>query len=395
MKNKHLLRVGALFVTTAALCSCDINKSGQYAFMFKLTGNHYGQVLFSGFDEYMTSINEKHFEKTPADANVGDQIQMIETLILQNVKAITVSAAGTTGYDNVLKQAKDKGIKVVSVDSPISPTHRVTHIDHVKAVDAGQWLARASILIAHRIPYPVQWLKDNPTKSLADYITSEDGGKKILEAKTKEAGYKKKKFGYISSTQDSPSQNEWMMYCTQELKNADYANYVDTSKEFEIKYGNDEPGKSTEMANSFIDQKTVDVVIAPTSVAMAAAGEALNSRKSEHNMKLTGLGMPSEMWNYMPKNKDGSDEFEVVCPYMCLWDVKKFGSIAGAASLAAVNGTFDGSIGSKFTYTYEEDGKTITEEHEAVKSDDGGTKVVALKPLAFNWENIDHYKDII
>jgi len=399
MKNKHFLKLGALVVTTAALCSCDINKSGQYAYMFKLTGNHYGKVLRSGFFEFCENNNLAHFEKTPAEANVGDQIQMIETLILQNVKAITVSAAGTTGYDNVLKQANDKGIKVVSVDSPISPKYRVTHIDHVRPDAAGQWLARASILISHRVSYPATWLDNNPGKSLKDYILS-DEGKKALTEDCPEKFKGKKKFGYISSTQDSPSQNEWMQYCTEELKQDVYKDYVDTSSEFEIKYGNDEPIESKKCANAFIENKSVDVIIAPTSVAMAAAGQALkqyNDGKSEEKktpIKLTGLGMPSEMWDYMPKNKEeeGKEvaEFDAECPYMCLWDVKEFGAIAGAATLAAVNGEFDGRLDSKPSFTYK--GKTYT----AIQSPaDTGTKVIALEPEPFHKGNIHHFKEII
>lgn len=394
MKHKHFIKLGALLVTTAALCSCDINRSGQYAYMFKLTGNHYGEVLRSGFFEFCEQNNLGHFEKTPAEANVGDQIQMIETLILQNVKAITVSAAGTTGYDNVLKQANDKGIKVVSVDSPISPKYRVTHIDHVKPDAAGEWLARASILIAHRIPYPVDWLEEDKTRTLKDYITG-PGKEKLDEAIAKEKSekgkYEKKKFGYISSTQDSPSQNEWMSYCTKELKESCYDEYVNKDKEFEIKYGNDEPIESKKCANAFIETKSVDVIIAPTSVAMAAAGQALK-QAGQKDIKLTGLGMPSEMWDYMPKKKaeEGEDvaEFDAVCPYMCLWDVKEFGAVAGAATLAAVNGTFDGKAGSKFT---DRNGKI----HEAINSDDGGTKVIALDPEPFHRDNIHHFKDII
>ena len=76
--------------------------------------------------------------------------------------------------------------------------------------------------------------------------------------------------------------------------------------------------ESTTQAQAFIAENSVDCIISPTTVGIAAAGQALKSSNSE--IKLTGLGIPSEMQSFMPKSAD-EDAFDYVCPYMMLWDV--------------------------------------------------------------------------
>ena len=287
----------------------------------------------SGFGEVMERNNEKYFDKSPSEANVGSQVQMIETLTMQQVKSITISASGTTGYDEVLKRAVAKGIKVVSTDSPASPKYRVTHVEHTRTNEVGKWLARAATLIACGVDYgdpneEAEWdnnlLLRGPVKNALDKRID------LIHSATGEDDKPKQvKFGILSSTQDSPSQNEWIKFIQKELQNSDdeelnglYSEaLIDTNPD--ILYGDDEAVKSTEKANIFIE-RNVDVIIAPTTVGMAAAATAIKDRKVS-NVKLTGLGMPSECYGTMPTGiNDPNPDCASVCPYMMLWDVIVF-----------------------------------------------------------------------
>ena len=83
---------------------------------------------------------------------------------------------------------------------------------------------------------------------------------------------------------------------------------------------------------------------------------------------------------------EGEDNaFDFICPYMMLWDVKELGAIAGAATLAATQDDFDGKIGSSFTYN--------GNEYKVIESEDGGTRVIALKPYIFYKGNMAEWID--
>lgn len=370
-----------LLAGAISLTSCSLNKAGHSAFMFKSTGIPYGDTLYGGFEKVFNKAGLPCFSRSPSEASVAEQIKMIETFIMQRVKSITVSAVGQTGYDNVLKTAHDEGIKVVSVDSPISPKYRLTHIDQCDANEVGKWLARAAILISLGEEYP---------------YTLIDEGKTTLEQYTIDKcltySGNKKNFAFLSSTSDAPAQNDWIKYTSMELKKNDYKNVVKEQENFMIKYGKDEMTESTIQANSLIESGEYDVIIAPTTVGMAASAEALKTSSSPNadHMKLTGLGLPSEMHGYMP-NETNVNSFirNKPCPYMALWRVDLFGEIAAAATISAMNDTFDGTVGSTFNY-FDEQGKPKI--FTSIKSDDGGTKVIALNPYAFHKDNISYWK---
>lgn len=153
----------------------------------------------------------------------------------------------------------------------------------------------------------------------------------------------------------------------------------------DIKYGNDDPQDSTTQANAFISEDAVDVIVAPTTVGMFAGGQQLQNNP-DSTIKLTGLGLPSEMANFMPTSAD--NEFEAVCPYMMLWNVIDLGAVAGAAAVASVEGTYDGSVGSSFDYN----GMTF----EAIDDPDSdGSVIVVGNPFVFFQGNMEEWKDTL
>lgn len=363
--------ISVLMVLALCLCifsSCGTGSgsedlAGAHILMFKNTGNAYGTQMFDGFKRAIELAGGRPVFKSPSEPTVAAQVEMLDTLITQQVASITISPCGDTGYEEVFRRAKEAGIEIVSTDNVVAPEFRTTHVSDCDTQDIGSALTQSGVLIALGIDYPADGNLENAVKNaLKDY-----NGKEL-------------KIGVLSSAIDTTAQNNWIACMKNELEKDFYKGKV--SKELDIKYGNDVPTEATTQANAFVTENAVDVIVSPTTVGLAAAGQVLKSSSSK--IKVTGLGLPHEMQSFMPAS-ESDNAFDFVCPYMLLWDVVELGAAAGAAAIAAYKGDYDGKIGS--TYTLED--KTF----ETIAADDGGTRVIALSPLIFHKGNMAEWVD--
>lgn len=343
---------------------------GTHVFMFKSTGNSFGDLMYEGFSEYMEGKGEKTAYKSPAETTVAAQVQMLDELITQKVASITISTNGDAGYDEVFKKAKEAGIPIVSVDSEATPKYRTCHVNQAETADIGSYLVEAAVLITLGVDYPGDGKLEETVKSeLAKYKGDEI------------------KLGVLSASIDTPVQNSWIAAMEDELSKDFYAGKV--SAKLDKKYGNDDLTESTTQAQAFIAENKVDCIISPTTVGIAAAGQALKSANSD--IKLTGLGLPSEMQSFMPATKD-DDAFKSVCPYMMLWDVIHLGAVSAAATYASVTEGYDGSDGSAFEMDAFRDYEAET--YTTYKSGEG-TAVLAGTPYIFYKDNMADWKDVL
>lgn len=393
MKNwKRLAALGAAAMMLTSLVGCSTTKApaegsgsekkteasagggdsleGTHVFMFKSTGNSFGDLMYEGFSEYLESTGAKTAYKSPAETTVAAQVQMLDELITQKVASITISTNGDAGYDEVFKKAKEAGIPIVSVDSEANPEYRVCHVNQAETADIGSYLVQAAVLITLGVDYPGDGKMEDVVKTeLGKY-----SGDEI-------------KLGVLSASIDTPVQNSWIAAMEEELSKDFYAGKV--SKDLNKKYGNDDLTESTTQAQAFIAENAVDCIISPTTVGIAAAGQALKSSNSE--IKLTGLGLPSEMQSFMPASAS-DDAFDSVCPYMMLWDVIHLGAVAGAAIDAAANDGFDGKVDSTFEMAQFRDYSPET--YSAYQSGDG-TAVLAGTPYIFEKNNMAEWIDVL
>ena len=97
------------------------------------------------------------------------------------------------------------------------------------------------------------------------------------------------------------------------------------------------------------------------------------------------------MQSFMPASAD-DDAFKSVCPYMMLWDVIHLGAVSGAATYAAVNDGYDGSVGSKFDMDAFGDYEATS--YETYQSGDG-TAVLAGTPYIFYKDNMQDWIDVL
>lgn len=350
-KNMKMKKVLSLVLSgvmcMAALTGCSSNSGGSkeaggggsskqpvYALVAKDVNNPYMKKMYEGFEEACKEIEVEALYKGPDQATPEKQIEIINQLIAQNVALIAIAANDSEALQPALESAMDKGIKVISLDSAVNKDSRQTHIQQADPEKIGRGLIQA-----------------------AYEMVDGDGGMAVL-----------------SATAQATNQNLWIEWMQKELEeNAD--KYKNTPM-IKVAYGDDDPTKSTNETTALLTDNKVEVIIAPTTVGMLAAGKVLQDKGSE--VKLTGLGLPSEMAPFIE---------DTVCPWMYLWNPIDIGYLAVYTGQGLVNGSITGVTGDKVTAGRLGE-KVITD------AADGGTEVMLGDPFKFDTNNIGEWKEV-
>ncbi|MGO0063400.1 rhamnose ABC transporter substrate-binding protein [Brevibacillus fluminis] len=306
----------------------------RFAIIFKNTGNPYGEKQMEGFKTAIEETGGEAILKAPDQPTAEAQIQMIEELISQKVDAIAVVANDPDALQPALKKAMDAGIKVLSLDSAVNTKSRMVHINQADPERIGRVQIQA--------------------------ISEMIGGKGEIAV--------------LSATSQATNQNLWIDWMKKELEDPKYKDI----KLVKVAYGDDLRDKSVSeteaLLKSYPDLKGI---IAPTTVGIAAAGKVLTDKGLKGKVMLTGLGLPSEMAEYIESG---------VSPWMYLWNPVDVGYLAGYAADALVKGTITGKTGDKFKA-----GKLGDKE---VIADGDGTQVMLGDPFKFDQSNIGEWKKV-
>ncbi|MBR1524177.1 MAG: rhamnose ABC transporter substrate-binding protein [Lachnospiraceae bacterium] len=307
-----------------------------YALVTKSAGNPFMERMASGFQEAVEAEGGTVVIQNPEAATPDAQISVIQSLISQGVSSIAVDGNDANALTAVLTEASDAGIKILTLDSDVAPDTRTVYCNQAGVSQIGETLMEA----------------------VYD-LTGGEGDWAIL-----------------SATSQATNQNAWID-AMKSLMESDskYANL----NLVEVAYGDDEPQKSTDQTQALLQNyPDLKVICAPTTVGIAAAAKVLQDQNS--SVKLTGLGLPSEMAEYI-----GDDDAHS-CPYMYLWNPIDLGRLAGYTSIALVDGSITGAAGDSFTagdlgdYTVEEI--------------DGSTQIILGPPFKFDPSNIDDWKTV-
>lgn len=306
----------------------------RLALIVKSTGNPFMEKMAEGFQEAVEEAGHEAIVRAPDQPTAELQIQIIEELIAQNVDAIAVSANDPDALQHALQKAMDNGIKVLSLDSAVNAQSRMVHIQQADPERIG----RVQVQAAYEMI----------------------GGEGQIAV--------------LSATSQATNQNLWIEWMKKELEDPKYEK-VELVK---IAYGDDLRDKSVQETEGLLQTyPDLKCIIAPTTVGIAAAGKVLTDKGLAGKVYLTGLGLPSEMAEYI---KNG------VCPWMYLWNPIDLGYLAGAAGVALADGTITGAAGESFTA-----GKLG--DREIVQVDDG-TEIMLGDPFKFDADNIDEWKDV-
>lgn len=268
-----------------------------YVLVPKNLGNPYFDAANNGAQEAAKELGVTVLYQGSSTADATEQIQLINSLIAQQVNGLAISANDADALVPAGKEAMAAGIPVVSWDSAIAPEGRTLHINQADAEGIG----RAQV------------------QMMSDII----GGKG--------------KIAILSATSTAPNQNEWIKWMEDELSKPEYADIELVA----TVYGDDEDEKSyNEMMGLMKTYPDLVGVISPTSVGIAAAGRAVTDDGKVGKVFVTGLGTPNQLREYV---KSGA------IPKFALWSPVDLGYLAVYATDALATGKITGDPGDTFT----------------------------------------------
>ena len=243
-------------LTSAALASILLAGAAQaetkrIALVVKALGIGFFEAANKGAEEAAKELGDVEIIYTgPTDTTAEGQIEVINALIAQGVDAIAISANDPDAVAPALQKAMERGITVISWDSGVAPAGRQMHLN-----------PSSSALIGNTI-----------IKLAADNMP--DGGDVAV----------------LSATSTSTNQNIWIEEMTKVMGNYPGVNLVATV------YGDDLADKSYREAQGLIaSYPNLKAIIAPTTVGILAASQAVTDAGLIGKVNVTGLGLPSEM----------------------------------------------------------------------------------------------------
>ncbi len=291
--------------TTAAPAAeaVEITGSGSITstFLPKCTNIAVFPQAFEGSEEAATELGSDPAEFVgPADCgDATGQIEFMSNAVTQGVQAIMVSNNAGDELAPSAEAAAAAGIPVVAWDSPIpSAAGESVFIAQVDFDETGVVMA-----------------------DMALSILGDDGGE----------------FAILSATPEAANQNAWIAAMEEALAaDAKYANLVlvDTV------YGNDVAEDSVTAALALVDSHPdLELIMAPTTVGIVAAAQAMTQEGLCDQVKVSGLGLPAEMAEYVESG---------CAPEFALWSFVDLGYLAYYVAYGIATDQIEGVEGETF-----------------------------------------------
>jgi rhamnose transport system substrate-binding protein len=330
MKFLKTLAIGSAVALAMAITPASA-ATVKIALLVKNLGNGFFDAADKGAEEAAKELGDVQVIYTgPTQATPEGQIDIVNSLIAQGVNAIAISANDADALVPVLKKAMDRGITVISFDSGVAKAGREMNL-----------LASGTKLIG-----------DQCLKMANDLLKGQKGNVAIL-----------------SATSTATNQNAWIKVMQDDT--GMYPN-VNLTK---VVYGDDKQDKSYTEAKGLIESDpNLKVIIAPTTVGIAAAAQYVEDNKLVGKVLVTGLGLPSEMINHV---KSGA------APEFALWNPIDLGYAATTIAYNLATGKEKAVAGGELSM-----GKL-----GKVKLDDDLSGAMA-PPFVFDSSNIDEFAKV-
>ena len=308
----------------------------RLAIVVKNIGNPFFDAVRKGWDEACKELGVESIYRGPEQPTPEGQIEILESLIAQQVDGITYIANDPQSVVNVSRKAMRRGIAVVGWESGIVPDSRHISTEPVSARTIGANQVR---IIAERIGHKGQ-------------------------------------IAILSAAATMDDQNTWIRYMKEELKKPKY-------KDMELVatvYGDDVREKSyNEALGLFKSYPDLKGIISPTAVGLAATARAVTDEKLIDRVEVTGLGLPSELAEYV---KNGA------CKEFGLWNPIDLGYLNAYVCYRLATKEINGKPGEKF-----DAGRLGQYEIEQQEGVENG-KVYLGSFFRFSKDNIDAFKDV-
>ena len=270
---------------------------------------------------------------TPENSVAG-QIEIVTTATTQGQDGIMISNNAGDQIAPAARAARDAGLTVVTWDSQIpSAEGEQVFVAQVDFDETGVVMA-----------------------DMALNILGADGGD----------------FAILSATPDAANQNSWIAAMENALKDGRYAalNLVDTV------YGDDQSEKSYNQALALIDKyPDMKLIMAPTTVGIAAASKALQDEDLCDEIKVSGLGLPAEMVSYTMNG---------CAPEFALWSFVDLGYLTYYVTYLISTGQIEGVEGETF-----EAGRMGTYSIHKDPTREQGLRVLMGPFTVYNQENVE------
>lgn len=338
MNRKKFIFVWIFLVWLISGCSSQTTSGQQkYAIVTKSSGNVYNDKMVEGFQQAIEDSGNQCQIQQPEEATAESQILIVDELISQNIDGLAIAVNDPDALEPILKQAESMGIEVITLDSDTSKEGRSTFVNQVSAETLG--------------------------KVLMEAVYDISGG----------AG----QWAILSTTSQTTNQNQWIRAMQTEAQKTKYADM----RLVDIVYGEDDYTTSTNCTRELLQEyPDLKVICAPTAVGAKAACQIVQ-QSSGKSVKVTGLGMPSELADYIG---DGPED---PCPYLYLWDPEKTGEVAAYTLMELTKGSISGEIGQSFL-AGDIDVFTFTEDAN------GNSEVIVGEPIKFEKDNIEEWKEL-
>ena len=252
MKRRNFTKLFAgLSVAASMMGTTAFADDMRIAVLVKALGIGFFEAAAKGAEEAAAELGGVEIIYTgPTSTTAEGQIEVINSLIAQGVDAIAISANDPDAVVPALKKAMSRGITVISWDSGVAEAGRQMHLN----------------------PSSTPLIGNTIIKLAADHMP--DGGEVAI----------------LSATTTSTNQNAWIAAAKDVLPNYKGVELVATV------YGDDLSDKSYREAQGLMaTYPDLKAIIAPTTVGILAACQAVTDAGKIGEINVTGLGLPSEM----------------------------------------------------------------------------------------------------
>jgi len=278
----------------------------------------------------------------PDQANsVAGQIDLVTNAPTKGYKVVMMSNNAGDQIVPAAQAAQAAGTKVVTWDSPIpSGTGESLFVAQVDFTSIGQVMADMTL-----------------------DIVGPDGGDVAI----------------LSASPDAANQNAWnAAYLAALAADPKYAkiNIVTTV------YGNDQSEESYNQAVALTDKyPDLKLIMSPTSVGIVAASKALTDNKLCDKVKVSGLGLPSEMKDYTLSG---------CAPEFALWSFVDLGYLTYYTSYLLATGAIQGVEGESFNVGRPVSGATtFTITKDPTRPDVNALRVLMGPFTVYNKDNVE------
>ena len=298
-------------------------------------GNAYFDPIGKGMQSRCSTLGCSVDIQGPSDSGATSQNPIIDAAIQKGYKVIAISANNVDAVTPSLRKAKNAGIVVLAVNSPIA-----------------DGVANATI---------------NPT----DFSTIGASMLKMMNDLLPSGG----KIDVLSATENAPGQTAWI----KQMKDAAGKGEFSKLSIGETQYGNDDAAKSTTVMSSMLGKGDKNI-LAPTAAGLPAAAKVLSGSPKKNSTVLSGLALPSSMKQYL---SDGTVK------KFGLWDVSAEGYAAAAVAMDIVKSGSKSLYASK-TVTYTPPAGAATTASVSLTLDSTAT-TNASPFIVFTSQNIGQY----